>query len=122
MENYSMSDELRESASGYRVSIKDMHEWAARGGDYYGFDLDNETLSDDIFGLSEEDAYQEFDDGHSVDRDNVVIEPIYVCSNDGKEIKGKPFTVRGSSHFFCDEECFYDHDAAIMDKLRGKYQ
>jgi hypothetical protein len=117
-----MSDELRSAASGYRISIKDMQEWAARGGDYYGFDLDNETLSEDIFGLSEEDAFQEFDDGHSVDRDNVIIEPIYVCSNDGKEIEGEPFRVAGSMHFFCNEDCFYEHDAAVMDKLRGKYQ
>lgn len=51
-----------------------------------------------------------------------TAEPIYVCSNDGKEIKGKPFRAGDSGHFFCDEDCFYEHDAALMDKLRGKYQ
>jgi hypothetical protein len=107
--------------TGYRVAVKNMHEWAAWGADYYAYDLDNDTLSQDYFGMSEDEAYEEFDNEHQCRRDNVIITPIYVCSNDGKEIEGKPFKVEGSNHFFCDKDCFYEHDAALMDKLRGKY-
>jgi len=109
--------------TGYRITVKSMPEWAAWGGDYYGFDLEDESdkLTQNYFGMTEDEAYKDFDDEHGCSRSNVTITPIYVCSNDGKEIEGKPFQVDGSNHFFCNEDCFYGHDAALMDKYRGKY-
>jgi hypothetical protein len=114
-----MSDELRATATGYRITVKDMHEWAAWGADYYAYDLDKDKLTQDYFGMSEEDAYKEFDDEHGCARSNVEITPIYVCSEDGQEIAGVPFV--WSSHFFHNEDCFYSWDASMTSKYHDKY-
>ena len=63
----------------YKISITDMEDFAARGGDYYGYDIRaGETITEEYIGLSREEAVEEFLEsfGSELTRDNLTIERV----------------------------------------------
>jgi len=64
---------------GYQIEITDMNEFAATGGDYYGFDIEaGDKLSENYFDLSLPDAIQSFLDAYGGSPDNLTIREIEI--------------------------------------------